>query len=176
MTELDPSELPIDELRDLRARLLADEDAVSYVRRLAQARLDLLDAEQHRRAAAERLDDLNDEMQRRESSVPVEIADDLPAILGEHLTGGRARPPRPAVDASGHPLALQLDELCARLGSADVASLDDSDLETLETELRTFERDRSRERQELFTRLDALSAELVRRYRDGDVPLPTGDD
>lgn len=176
MTELDPSELPIDELRQLRARLLADEDAVSYVRRLVQARLDLLEAEHHRRVAAMRLEDLTNEMQRREFELPAEIADDLPAILGEHLTSGRARPPRPAVDASGHPLAVELDELCARLGSADPSALDDDELAVLETELRAFERDRSRERQELFSRLDALSAELVRRYRDGDVPLPTGDD
>lgn len=173
MSELDPSELPIDELRARRAELLADDDAVSYVRRLAQARLDLVDAERHRRAATERLDDTGEIPQPNVE--PIELADDLPAILGGHLTGGRARPPRPADEASGHPLAIALDDLCARLGSADIASLDDGEIGRLETELRAFERERSAERQAIFVRLDALSAELVRRYREGGVELPTGD-
>jgi hypothetical protein len=178
MTELDPSELPIDELRDLRARLLADEDAISYVRRLAQARIDLVEAEIRRRgvASAGAADGDTVAVGVDAADAPATVADDLPNILGGQLTGGRARPPRPAEDASGHPLAIELDELCARLGAADVGSLDDDDVTRLRDELRAFERDRSRERQELFGQLDALSAELVRRYRDGDVPLPTGDD
>lgn len=173
MTDLDPSELHIDELRASRARLQADDDALSYVRRLAQARLDLIHAEIHRRDPSP-----SSVEPHGAASVadPAELADDLPAILGGHLTGGPARPPRPADDASDHPLALELERLCARLGSADVDSLDDDEIRQLELELRAFEHDRSRERQELFTRLDALSAELVRRYRDGAVELPDGDD
>lgn len=176
MTELDPSALPIDELRDLRARLLADEDAISYVRRLAQARIDLVEAEIQRRGVATAGSDGTLDDRADATEVPTSVADDLPTILAGQLTGGRARPPRPAEDASGHPLAIELDELCARLGAADVGALDDGDVVRLRDELRTFERERSRERQELFGQLDALSAELVRRYRDGDVPLPTGDD
>ena len=176
MTELDPSELPIDELRELRARLLADEDAISYVRRLAQARIDLVDAEIQRRGVATAGPDGSHDDGPAGADAPTTVADDLPTILAGQLTGGRARPPRPAEDASGHPLAIELDDLCARLGAADVGSLDDDDVVRLRDELRTFERARSRERQELFGQLDALSAELVRRYRDGDVPLPTGDD
>jgi RsiG-like len=175
MTELDPSELPIDELRALRAQLLSEEDAVSYVRRLAQARLDLLDAELRRRADAANRGAPDGEA-RGDDGATAELADDLPAILGGHLTGGPARPPRPAEDVSGHPLAIELENLCARLGSADVASLDDAELAELQTELRAFEQDRSRERQDLFARLDALSAELVRRYREGGVTLPSSDD
>ena len=88
MTDLDPTLLPLVELRSLRAQLQQDEDAISYVRRLAQARLDLLEAE----------------IGRRDSSRSTSVSSgELPVILGSHLTGGPARPPRPAVDASDRP-------------------------------------------------------------------------
>ena len=96
--ELEPGTLPLDELRALRTALQHEDDAISYVRRLAQARLDLLRAELHHRAVG---DDKN-------------ITGELPAILGTHLTGGPPRPPRPADDFSDHPLALALEELCSR--------------------------------------------------------------
>lgn len=156
MTDLDPTLMPLDELRELRASLQADDDAVSYVRRLAQARLDLIQAEMHRRDAS--LD-------------PKVITSELPAILGTHLTGGPARPPRPAEDASSHPLALELEALCSRMGAANLPGLDDDELVTLRSELRLFEQARSRERRELFGRIDALSAELVRRYREGEADI-----
>jgi hypothetical protein len=156
VTDLDPTLMPLDELRELRASLQHDDDAVSYVRRLAQARLDLIEAEMHRRDS---------------SQDPKVITSELPAILGSHLTGGPARPPRPAEDASNHPLALELDRLSARLGASDLHSLDDDELVALRSELRVFEQTRSRERRELFNRIDALSAELVRRYREGEADI-----
>ena len=102
---------------------------MSYVRRLAQARLDLIEAEMHRRDS---------------SQDPKIVTSELPAILGSHLTGGPARPPRPAEDASSHPLALELDRLSARLGASDLNSLDDDELVALRSELRVFEQTRSR--------------------------------
>lgn len=155
MTDIDPTLLPLDELRSLRAHLLAEEDAVSYVRRMVQARLDLVDAELRRR-------------HHHEASVSPEA---LPGILSSRLTGGPARPPRPAVDASEHPLALELDDLCARLGAAEPSALTDAQLTTLRDELRSFEQLRSTERQALFQRIDALSAELVHRYREGEADI-----
>ncbi len=156
MTDLDPTLLPLDELRALRAALQLDDDAVSYVRRLAQARLDLIAAEMRRR---DRHDD------------PAVITSELPVILGSHLTGGPARPPRPTEDASSHPLAIRLEELWAEHGGTDLPSLDDDELVALRSELRLFEQARSKERKELFGRLDALSAELVRRYREGEADV-----
>jgi len=52
-----------------------------------------------------------------------------------------------------------------------ISELTDADLETLSSGLENFEHARSHERQELFHRLDALSAELVRRYRDGEASI-----
>jgi len=96
---------------------------------------------------------------------------ELPVILGAHLTGGSARPPRPAVDASEHPLALALEDLWSEHGGTDLHTLTDDELVTLRTDLRLFEQQRSAERQTLFGRIDTLSAELVRRYREGEADV-----
>jgi hypothetical protein len=152
--DADPASMPLAELRARRAELQQADDAVSYVRRLAQARLDLAKAEQ-----------------RHRSRGGDDISEELPAILGSHLTGGPPRPPRPADEASGHPLAVELDELCARLGATHLDQLDDGELAALIAALTDFEHARSVERQDLFHRIDALSAELVRRYRDGEADV-----
>lgn len=153
----DPGSLSLAELRDLRNTLQRDDDAVSFVRRMTQARLDLVQAEQRRRA----------EGGGHSSS---EVTDALSGVLSEHLTGGTARPPRPAEDFSDHPLAVQLDELCNEVGG-DTSELSDDELEQFAARLVAFERSRSEERRELFARIDALSAELVRRYREGEADV-----
>jgi hypothetical protein len=153
--EVDPASLPLDELRAIRSALQQEDDAVSYVRRLAQARLDLVRAEMRHRAAG---DDHN-------------ITGELPAILGSHLTGGPARPPRPAEDFSYHPLAVALEDLCSEAGSTDLPSMTPEELAEYAARLHEFEQERSHERKALFGRIDALSAELVRRYRDGEADV-----
>ena len=160
MIDLDPTLLPLTELRSLRAELQHDDDAISYVRRLAQARLDLLEAEIGRRARSQ------------PAGVTASVTTgELPVILGAHLTGGSARPPRPAVEASEHPLALALEDLWSEHGGTDLHTLTDDELVTLRTDLRLFEQQRSAERQTLFGRIDTLSAELVRRYREGEADV-----
>ncbi len=149
--------MPLDELRALRGDLQHEDDAISYVRRLAQARIDLVRAVQRHRAAGE-------------SGPPT---GELPIILKEHLTatGGSPRPPRPADDFSDHILATELEALCDDYGGADVSSLADDKLAEFSSALQQFEQARSHERKELFGRIDALSAELVRRYRDGEADV-----
>ena len=151
----DPASLSLLELRSLRQRLQLEDDAVSYARRVAQARLDLIKAE---------------EMHRSDSG-ETEVADELRSVLSQHLTGGPARPPRPTDDLSDHPLAIELDELCASHGFGRLKQLDDAELATLTTALSAFESRVSSDRRERFDRLDALSAELVRRYRDGEADI-----
>jgi hypothetical protein len=152
---MDPRQLSLAELRALRAKLQNDDDAVSYVRRLAQARLDLVQAEKRRR-----LDGGSES-----------LSDDLPAILSSHLTGGAPRPPRPAEDFSSHPLAEQFEDLWDRAGDHDLSSLSSDELVGYGNALHEFEQARSHERRELFSRIDELSAELVRRYRDGEADV-----
>jgi hypothetical protein len=151
----DPTEMSLLELRSLRQRLQHEDDAVSYARRVAQARLDLLKSEAARRSAAS-------------DSEPTE---ELRTVLSQHLTGGPARPPRPTEDLSDHPLAVELDEICSTGGLGHLKQLDDAELATLTEAIAAFESRVSSDRRARFDRLDALSAELVRRYRDGEADV-----
>ena len=47
------SNMPLDQLRAERDRLRHEEDAVSFVRRLAQGRIDLVEAVRHRKSSGE---------------------------------------------------------------------------------------------------------------------------
>ena len=110
--------MSLTELRGLRQQLQLEDDAVSYARRVAQARLDIVKVE---------------EVHRSDGTARPRSADDLRAVLSQHLTGGPARPPRPTEDLSDHPLAVELDELCARLGFGHLKELDDADLASCST-------------------------------------------
>jgi hypothetical protein len=152
----DPSSLSLDELRSLRNELQAEDDVVSYVRRVAQARVDLVRAEVHRRERGERSEDISSELR---------------VVLSSHLTGGPARPPRPVEDLSDHALSDELDAICAEHGFSRLEDLSVPDLQQLDQRLTAFERRGSDDRRERFDRLDALSAELVRRYREGEASV-----
>jgi hypothetical protein len=150
-----PSELSLDELRRRRRVLQEQDDAVSYVRRVAQGRADLARAE----------------LARRESGAEApELADDLRHVLGERLLGASDRPPRPAEDFSDDPRAEQLDRLCAERGFGRLGELEDAAVAELATALEAFEGEVSDERRRLFAALDDLSEELVRRYREQQPP------
>lgn len=165
----DPRELSLDELRAERNRLQDDDDRVSYVRRAAQSRLDLVRAVRERRnggaADGTSVDDLSGELRR---------------VLSQHLTAGSgpttARPPRDGRDdiADG-PLVDELDRVCAEGGfsrlSSSTAPLDDDELAALEAALADFERRVSDDRRARFDRIDALGSELVRRYREGEADV-----
>ena len=151
----DPADLSLEELRGLRQQLQLEDDAVSYARRVAQTRLDLLKAEAIHRA------DKSD----------IIVDDELRNVLSSHLTGGPARPPRPTEDLSDHPLAVELDELCASAGLGRLKTLDDAQVVALTEAIAEFEGRVSSDRRERFDQLDALSAELVRRYRDGEADV-----
>lgn len=152
----DPRSLSLEELRTLRNELQSEDDVVSYVRRVAQARLDLVRAERHRRDRGQSAEDLSSELR---------------VVLSSHLTGGAPRPPRPVEDVTDNELSDQLDQVCAEFGFSRLEELMSSELDRLEHELTAFERRVSDDRRERYDRLDALSAELVRRYRDGEASV-----
>lgn len=156
MDTIDPRSLSLDDLRDMRNQLQSEDDVVSYVRRVAQARLDLVRAEMHRRERGQSHEDL-----------PTELR----VVLSSHLTGGASRPPRPVEDLDDNQLSDQLDAVCAEHGFSRLEELLPSQLEHLESQLTAFERKVSDDRRERYDRLDALSAELVRRYREGEASV-----
>ena len=156
MNAVDPQSLSLDELRQTRNQLQNEDDVVSYVRRVAQARLDLVRAEAHRRARGESSDSLSSELR---------------VVLSSHLTGGPPRPPRPVENLGDNDLSDQLDAVCAEHGFSRLENLSTSEIEDLDGQLTAFERRVSDDRRERYEHLDALSAELVRRYRDGEASV-----
>ncbi|MEM9039678.1 MAG: hypothetical protein AAGD33_07270 [Actinomycetota bacterium] len=153
--ETEPGQLSLDELRGLRNRLQREDDAVSYVRRVAQARLDLVQTELARRADGNELGAVT-------------------AVLSQHLTGGPARPPRPPLqdeDLNDNDLAVELDRICAELHFGRLDELNEGELTALSDAIGEFEQQVSADRRLRFDRIDALSAELVRRYRDGEATV-----
>jgi predicted component of type VI protein secretion system len=163
VTRDDPAALDLAQLRARRLELQQLDDVVSYVRRVAQARADLARAE----------------LARRTGGDASELTDELRGVLADRLLAGSDRPPRPAEDFSEHPRAIELDRLCADHGFGRLSELDPDELAGLVTALDDFERRVSAERHDVFARLDELTDELVRRYREdgvaGTVPEDAGE-
>ena len=156
MTIDDPTSLSLEELRDVRAKLQHEDDVVSYARRVAQARLDLVKAEAQRRQQGDR---------------DVDLSSELRVVLSQHLVGGSARPPRPTDDLSDDPISQELDAVCADNGFSRLEELTPEELDTLAAALTEYEQQVSADRRDRFERLDTVSAELVRRYREGEASV-----
>jgi len=149
----DPGSLSLADLRAERARLQAEEDAVSFVRRMAQGRIDLA----------------REELTRRHDGTPALGIDarELASVFAREGGGGSSRPPRETDVSPDHPLVGELERLCERVGFGDMRTLDDAALEDALAALADYESRRSSERKALFARIDALTAELVRRLKSG---------
>jgi hypothetical protein len=144
------SHLDLAGIRAARAALQAQEDAVSFVRRMAQGRLDIA----------------RDEQRRREENLPTsQTATDLAGVFGQEHGGGSARPPRETNISTDHPLVIELEQLCDRVGFGSIRTLDEDALLGVIDELSAFENARSGERRTLFIQIDTLTAELVQRYK-----------
>lgn len=155
----DVTSLSLDELRAERARLQADEDVVSYVRRLAQGRVDVVRAELRRR------------VQNASGVESGDVTGELPRVLGAQVAAGSSRPPRDTAVPADHPLVLELDRVCDQAGFDELTACSDDRLAEMITVITAWERERSADRQSFFARIDALTAELVRRYRDGEASV-----
>ena len=148
----DFSNLDLAGIRAARTAMQAQEDAVSFVRRMAQGRLDIA----------------RDEQRRRAENLPTSnTATDLAGVFGQEHGGGSARPPRETIISGDHPLVLELEHLCEDLGFGSIRTLDETSLRTAIDELAKFELLRSSERRALFDTIDALTAALVQRYKSG---------
>ena len=153
MSKVDLSSLSLIEIRQRRNDLQAQEDAVSFVRRMAQGRLDIA----------------NDELRRRTDNTPIStsVTSNLAGIFGQEHGGGSARPPRETNVSPDHALVRELERLCEDIGFGSLRTLDDESLKQMVESLLKFENERSTERRELFDQIDELTVELVRRYKDG---------
>lgn len=153
MSNSELSSLSLVEIRQQRNDLQAQEDAVSFVRRMAQGRLDIA----------------KDELRRRTDNTPLStnVTGNLAGIFGQEHGGGSARPPRETDVSPDHALVRELERLCEDIGFGSLRTLDNESLNQIIGSLSAFESQRSAERRELFDQIDALTVELVRRYKDG---------
>ena len=152
------SSLPMDEVRSLRKEAEQEETDLSYLRRLLQGRLDILRAELARRSGAAE-GDLVD-------ALPQILADEgtssSPRGLGRHVT---AEPSR-ADSHRRHVEALVADVDLSNPAAHDELSLRRA-LDTLEREEQTT----SDKRRAVQSVMDACTAEITRRYREGDADV-----
>jgi hypothetical protein len=157
------TDLPIEQVRAMRSECQALENALSYIRRLAQGRLDIVGAELERRRQGGDPHDLS------------ELIGRLPDILADRVSaGGMARPPQElTVEELTAAYTAEVDAILspAKVGSLD--DLPDAELEPIRDELEQYERDASERRHELHSIIDTLQAEIARRYRSGEASVDT---
>ncbi|MET9052339.1 ABC transporter substrate-binding protein [Streptomyces rhizosphaericola] len=152
--------LRLPELRTLRREAQRDEADLSYVRRLVQGRIDILRAELTR---------------RRDPQAPVPeapVVDRLSEILADapsrHRTSARhvtVTTPR------GDEFRQLAAENLAEVELSDLAARTDEELHDAMGRLVRYEQQVSRRRHELQRTTDDCSAEIARRYRDGEAQV-----
>jgi hypothetical protein len=150
-----------DDVRSMRAECQEVETGLSYLRRVVQGRLDIIDAELERRRGGGDPGDLSDLIER------------LPEILGDHLRApGNGR--LPATLGQGRPdpeLEAKLDAIVAEIDLDATNDVDDASLSAARDALADLEGEVSSRRRALFDRIDALQAELTRRYKTGEATV-----
>ena len=152
---LNAESMSTDEIRVARAALQMQEDVISFVRRMAQGRCDLA----------------RDEQRRRIDGTPASgiSVSDIANVFGQEHGGGSSRPPRETNISAEHPLVVELEKLCQEINFGDLRTLDDQSLENVVQQLSSFEISQSLQRKALFTSIDALTTQLVKRYKDDGV-------
>lgn len=144
LQELDARSL--EDLRVMHAECLELETEVSYVRRLTQARIDILEAEIGRRERGESLEDLI-------RALPTILSD-----AGPRSTQAASHLPLQMAPAQDSEWAPELEEFDGLLANLPVLS-DDGLVDAIER-LRSLERDVSAERRSLFSVIDRIDLRL----------------
>lgn len=152
-------DLPLAEVRELRTDAEQEEVDLSYLRRMIQGRLDILRAE----------------LNRRDSSSDQTLVEGLAAILADE--------PRAPARGLGRHSTIEPSRADShrRYVEALVADVDLSDVSARSTdEVAHAMRTLSEEEQGISTKrravqevMDACSAEITRRYRDGEADVST---
>lgn len=157
--------VPLSDLRQLRVRCSGAEGDVSFVRRVAQGRLDIVGHESRRRAGAADADGEPD---------VTGLLFDMPDIMAEGNSGGSPSGRRVAVHEPGvlaHELIERLERTATAADLGRLADLGDDQLASLLEELGHFEVELSHTRRRLHERIDSIQGEIARRYRDGEASI-----
>ena len=151
-------DLPMAELRKRREDAEQEEVDVSYLRRLIQGRIDILRAE----------------LARRTGDARGSLLADLPHILGE--SGPRTAPRGMGRHSNVEPSRADehrryVESLVADVDLSDVGAMGDDDVRNALDVFAREEQDLSDKRRRIFAVLDTCSAEITRRYRDGEADV-----
>ena len=152
---------PMEEVRSMRTECQEVETGLSLLRRMVQGRLDIVGVELTRRAGGGDPADLPD------------LIALLPEVLSEHTRSpGVGRLPQ--IMAPGDlpaELEAELDAIVGAGHLADLPSVDDDHLRSMADALAALEVKVSGYRHDLFERIDALQAEITRRYKTGEATI-----
>lgn len=162
--QLSPELTSIDirELRAIRAECQEFEAALSYLRRVAQGRLDIVAAEMSRRA------------QGGEPLDVAELVTRLPEILADRVRApgvGRLPQLMAPAEADVADVLAELDDMVPVSKLTLLGELSDTELTDLAASLSEYEARVSKQRRSLHDRIDALQAELTRRYKTGEASV-----
>lgn len=150
---------PLEEVRGLRAEAEQEETDLSYLRRMVQGRIDIIDAE----------------LARRGGSGAGRLVDRLPSILADEQRAPARGLGRHAVleptRADEH--RRYVERLVADVDLSDVGTRSDDELQRARQTLAEEEEKLSAKRREVQRVMDSCSAEITRRYRDGEADVST---
>ena len=145
-------------IREARASVGRLESDLSFARRIVQGRLDIVQAERMRRAQGHAPSDLTELI----ASLPTVLAS---GVEGTHSTGGRS-----FVEPS-NAITFEADEIIDAVALAALPASSDERLSEIAAGLERLERSLSDRRRTAQLSFDALSAEVVRRFRSGEVSI-----
>ena len=151
----------MDDVRRMRAECQEVETGLSLLRRLVQGRLDIVGLELARRAEGGEPGDLPDLIAR------------LPQVLSErtHAPGVGRLPQMMAPGEMPAELSAELDAIVGAGHLTDLPTVSDDGLRAMADDLSAFEQRVSSHRHDLFGRIDALQAEITRRYKTGEATV-----
>lgn len=150
-------DMPLAEVRELRTEAEQEEVDLSYLRRMIQGRLDILRAE----------------LNRRDGTTTGTLVEGLAAILADEPRGparglGRHTTIEPS-RADSH--RRYVEALVANVDLSDVSARSTDELAHAMRTLSEEEQGISGKRQLVQKAMDACSAEITRRYRDGEADV-----
>ncbi|GAA2048141.1 MULTISPECIES: RsiG family protein [Streptomyces] len=147
--------LRLAELRELRREAQREEADLSFVRRLLQGRIDILEAERRRRLAPD-----------------ADLLDRLPQILADSPSPHRSSARHVTLGPpSGQRYRELAEEMLAEVELSDLLARTDDELHDALGRLARYETRVSRRRQALQRTADGCSAEIARRYREGEAQV-----
>jgi len=154
---IDLTTLRLEDLRVSRRALEDKERELSYVRRLLQGRIDIIKAELARRAGH-----------------GSDVLSSLPTILADAPSNSEASSAR-YVSLDGpvnkHQAAVSAERAANELSQANFCDMSDPQLRTFMANLARHEKAVSHARNEMHERMNGLSTELTRRYREGSAQV-----